>query len=262
MPSHTTNRNKAVTLICISALPLANAFASIGNVHQGCRSLTVPQIATRVPLTPLFVANAHDTNASSDSPVIRSLDAEMEKAKRVRDKYQEKLSSYESRLEELEQKKKKYLEGERLGEVENNFSETTVRSAVKAMSWRAIAGTVTLLTSLKVSGSIAVAMKIVGSDFFSKAFTMFIGERVMNKSQAGRKSGADSAGRSVAKALIWRLFAICNTLTVSLFFAGDLKMAGKIAGSDAIFKTALMIFYERMWSKIEWGKEYLVEYSI
>lgn len=78
----------------------------------------------------------------------------------------------------------------------------------------------------------------------------------MNKSQAGRKTGADSAGRSIAKALIWRLFAISNTLTVSYFFAKDLKMASKIAGSDAIFKTGLMVFYERVWARIEWGKEY------
>lgn len=92
---------------------------------------------------------------------------------------------------------------------------------------------------------------------------MFIGERIMNKSQAGRKAGADSAGRSVAKALIWRLFAICNTLTVAcLFSGGDLKMASKIAGSDAIFKTALMVAYERVWARIEWGKEYNIEFSI
>lgn len=91
---------------------------------------------------------------------------------------------------------------------------------------------------------------------------MFIGERVMNKSQAGRGGGADNAGRSLAKALIWRLFAICNTLSVSFFISGDVKMASKIAGSDAIFKTALMFFYERVWAKIEWGKEYNVEFFI
>ena len=262
MPSQTRNRNKAATLFCLSALPFANAFGIIGNTHQVSSPLSGSHTLPRAPLSPLFVSTIQDPNGTSDSPVIRSLDAEMEKAKKVRDKYQQKLSTFESRLVELEQKKNQYLEGSKLGEVESNFSETTARSAVKAMSWRVIAGTVTLLTSLKVSGSIAVAMKIVGSDFFSKAFTMFIGERLMNKSSAGRKGGADSTGRSVAKALIWRLFAIANTLTVSYFVAGNLKMASKIAGSDAIFKTGLMIFYERAWSNVEWGKEYLVEYSI
>jgi uncharacterized membrane protein len=84
----------------------------------------------------------------------------------------------------------------------------------------------------------------------------------MNKSQAGRTAGADGAGRSLIKALIWRLFAICNTLTMAIFIAKDLSIASKIAGSDAIFKTGLMFFYERVWARIEWGKEYEVDFFI
>jgi uncharacterized membrane protein len=89
---------------------------------------------------------------------------------------------------------------------------------------------------------------------------MFVGERIMNKSQAGRKKGADDIQRSLAKALLWRLFAICNTLTMLFLIAKNLSMASKIAGSDAIFKTGLMFAYERVWAKIEWGKEYIVKF--
>ena len=176
----------------------------------------------------------------------------------------EKVNKFDDLTNTLEQKKNNYLEGITLGKVDvaTPFSETTVRSAVKALMWRVIAGTVTFITSLKFSGSIKVALTIVGSDFLSKAATMFIGERLMNKSQAGRSSGADGAGRSLTKALVWRLFAICNTLTMSLLIAKDLSMASKIAGSDAIFKTGLMFFYERVWANVEWGKEYQVEFAI
>lgn len=252
-------------LSVLSLLSIVNGFGTIGTT-KSFSQLVAPKSASRASFSPLFVATGANNH---DSPVVRNLEAEMEKAKKERDRYQQKrdqyeqkISSFETKLQELEEKKNQYLEGSKLGQVENNFSETTARSAVKAMMWRVIAGSVTLLTSLKVSGDIGIALKIVGSDFFSKALTMFIGERLMNKSQSGRKSGADSAGRSIAKALIWRLFAICNTLAASLFFSGDLKMASKIAGSDAIFKTGLMIAYERVWAKIEWGKEYLVEFSI
>jgi len=139
------------------------------------------------------------------------------------------------------------------------FSESALRSIVKALSWRVVAGSVTLMTTLNLSGSFALAMKVVASDFLSKAFTMFVGERLMNKSHAGRSSGVDSTSRSIAKALIWRLFAICNTMTAAFFLGGgDLKIASKIAGSDAIFKTSLMVFYERIWAKVDWGKEYTV----
>jgi uncharacterized membrane protein len=188
----------------------------------------------------------------------------MEKQDRVRQELLNKLSKAETVLQTLQQKKTEYLEGMQIGRLPQgqNFSETTIRSAVKAMMWRVIAGSVTFVTALRFSGSISQALSIVGSDFFSKSFTMFVGERLMNKSKAGRKSGSDGVGRSLAKALIWRLFAICNTLTMAFFIAKDLSIASKIAGSDAIVKTALMFFYERVWAKVEWGKEYVIEFSI
>lgn len=174
------------------------------------------------------------------------------------------LSELEANLDKIQLKKQEYLNGLKLADkpAGGYFTETTVRSAVKAFMWRVIAGSITFITSLRFSGSLATAFSIVGSDFFSKSFTMFLGERLMNKSNAGRASGKDGAGRSLAKALIWRLFAICNTLTVAIFIAKDLSIASKIAGSDAIVKTALMFFYERVWARIDWGKEYAVDFTI
>ena len=159
-------------------------------------------------------------------------------------------------LLKIRTQKEEYLQQSEAVETAASFSESTLRSAVKAFMWRIIAGSITFATSLQFSGSVASALSIVGSDFGSKMATMFIGERLMNTSQAGRKSGSDAASRSLAKALIWRLFAIANSLTVAIFITKDLSVAGKIAGSDAICKTGLMFAYERAWAKVEWGKTY------
>lgn len=207
-----------------------------------------------------------DSNSLNDA-MIRQIDQKIQKFERQQQKYSAKVEAAKSELEKFQATKQKYLAGAQLGgdEADNsvaNFSETTARSLVKAMMWRVIAGSVTFFTSLRFSGSISTALTIVGSDFFSKAATMFIGERLMNKSQAGRKGGADDIGRSLAKALLWRVFAIANTLTMGYLISKDLSMASKIAGSDAIFKTGLMFVYERVWAKVEWGKEYLIEFSI
>lgn len=196
--------------------------------------------------------------------LLQALEREEAKLDKQRAQAIAQLSELEANLDKLQLKKQEYLNGLQLAAkpVGGVFTETTVRSAVKAFMWRIIAGSITFITSLRFSGSISTALSIVGSDFFSKSFTMFIGERLMNKSNAGRSSGKDGAGRSLAKALIWRLFAICNTLTMAVFIAKDLSIASKIAGSDAIFKTALMYFYERVWARIEWGKEYDVDFTI
>lgn len=201
-------------------------------------------------------------DSRSNDAVLKQFEKKQAALKKRQEKARAQLNEVESVLEMVESEKRQYLNGMSLGSTQTSFTETTVRSAVKAFAWRVIAGTVTFITSLQFSGSVKTALSIVGSDFFSKAFTMFLGERLMNKSKAGRNSGSDDVGRSLAKALIWRLFAIANTLTMALFVAKDIRIASKIAGSDAIFKTALMFAYERVWAKIEWGKEYLIDFAI
>lgn len=173
------------------------------------------------------------------------------------------VQKFDSTLQQLERKKQDYLNGLQLpSQPSLHFRETALRSVVKSFVWRMIAGSVTFVTAWQFSQSITTALSIVSSDFFSKAFTMFLGERLMDRSKAGRAQGADNVQRSLTKALVWRLFAICNTLTFAIFFAKDWSVAGKIAGTDAIFKTFLMFAYERVWAKIQWQKEYLIEFSI
>jgi uncharacterized membrane protein len=260
------SQNRSLALAFVTATLAAGATAFIS---PASRPLSVPISPLFTPMRPKAdlllstVANG-DTNPASTDAKLRNWEKKEAAMAKRRARAMEKLTSVEKDLEILQSKKKEYLNGLQLAQAPpgGNFSETTLRSAVKALLWRLIAGSVTFITSLRFSGSVTTALSIVGSDFLSKAFTMFIGERLMNKSQAGRKAGADGAGRSLAKALIWRLFAIVNTLTMAIFIAKDITIAYKIAGSDAFFKTGLMFFYERVWAKIEWGKEYQIEFSI
>uniref|UniRef100_A0A7R9ZQR0 DUF2061 domain-containing protein n=1 Tax=Craspedostauros australis TaxID=1486917 RepID=A0A7R9ZQR0_9STRA len=265
-----------ICTLALLALP-ANTLA-FTTQSAGCRPSTMPcvqsplfkasPVTTRAPSTPEFLRASTAVNSeASPNPsdaVLKSLEKKEADFIQKREDAKAKLFEAEQKLESIQLKKQNYLNGVDLAESapQGSFSETTARSAVKAFAWRIIAGAVTFFTSLRFSGSLATALSIVGSDFFSKSFTMFIGERLMNKSNAGRTAGGDGAGRSLAKALIWRLFAICNTLTMAIFVAKDISIASKIAGSDAIFKTALMFFYERAWAKVEWGKEYDPGFSI
>jgi len=213
----------------------------------------------------LRVATTSDSGGLPDV-MLRQIDQKIESYEKKEQRFEAQLQEAKAELEKFRATKLRYLANSQveddLKETPAAFMETTLRSAVKAMLWRVIAGSVTFFTSLRFSGSVRTALTIVGSDFFSKAATMFFGERLMNKSQAGRKGGADDVGRSLAKALLWRVFAIANTMTMSYVIAKDFSMASKIAGSDAIFKTGLMFVYERVWAKIEWGKEYVIEFSI
>lgn len=137
--------------------------------------------------------------------------------------------------------------------------ETAMRSLVKAIGWRITAGIVTFTTSFYFTKDYRVALSIVGSDFISKSGTMYVGERLFNKVQVGRSKtpgGGDSPWRSIAKALIWRVFAAVNTMVVSVFLMkGNVGAGAKIAGADSVIKTTLMVLYDQAWNKIDWGRE-------
>lgn len=201
---------------------------------------------------------------AKDSSFLRTLNEKIERNKKFIKKYKQKLKRFNEEEVILLSTRNKYLKGSQLGKLqsEESFHETALRSAIKSIAWRIVAGSVTFFTSLSFSRNLSTAIQIVGLDFFSKAFTMFLGERLMNKSQLGRKGGSECARRSFLKALLWRLFAICNTMALSLFFSQDIEIASKIAGSDAILKTMMMFLYERFWNDIRWGKDYLIELSI
>jgi len=173
------------------------------------------------------------------------------------------ISDKRRRISELEKELRQ--EKNRLTEVEQRFTSLTApvarvielpyRSLVKAIGWRLTAGVVTFSTSMYFTGgNLRIAASIVGSDFFTKSGTMYIGERLFNKVQVGRSATGENPWRSVIKALIWRLFAAVNTLIVSSILLKKASVGAKIAGVDSILKTCLMIAYDQAWSKIDWGR--------
>jgi len=112
--------------------------------------------------TALFVT------ADIDDPAMKAIEKKLEAIAKDKERAAARLNQVEERFESLIKKKQEYLDGMKLGiPAEKNFSETTMRSAVKAFMWRIIAGSVTFFTSLRFSGSVSASLKIVGSDFFS-----------------------------------------------------------------------------------------------
>ena len=84
---------------------------------------------------------------------------------------------------------------------------------------------------------------------------MFVGERLFNRVKAGRGAGGESLSRSIAKALIWRAVAFVNTMVVSGAIVGSAGVGSLIAATDSVFKTTLMVGYDQMWNRVDWGKE-------
>jgi uncharacterized membrane protein len=63
---------------------------------------------------------------------------------------------------------------------------------------------------------------------------------------------ADSHGRSIAKAVSWRILGTLDTFVITLLVTGSVKWAGSIAGVESVSKVVLYYLHERAWGSFRW----------
>lgn len=59
--------------------------------------------------------------------------------------------------------------------------------------------------------------------------------------------------RSIAKSLSWRVAGTTDTILISYFLTGSIKIATSIGSIELISKMALFYAHERAWQKFKWG---------
>ena len=60
----------------------------------------------------------------------------------------------------------------------------------------------------------------------------------------------DKAYRSIVKTISWRTVGTLDTVIISYFITGDLKMAASIGSIELFTKMILYYYHERLWNKI------------
>jgi len=64
----------------------------------------------------------------------------------------------------------------------------------------------------------------------------------------------DSNARSLAKTISWRITGSSATFLISYILSGDFVIAGSIALTQIVANTILYFVHERIWNKVDWGK--------
>jgi uncharacterized membrane protein len=72
--------------------------------------------------------------------------------------------------------------------------------------------------------------------------------------RAVKRSSFERPLRSLLKAVSWRVTGSIDTLLLSWFFTGDLKVAAAIGLTEVVTKMVLYYLHERAWSRIPLGK--------
>ena len=65
---------------------------------------------------------------------------------------------------------------------------------------------------------------------------------------------ADKHYRSLIKGVSWRITGSIDTLIISFFITGKLKLALGIMSVEFFTKVALYYFHERVWEKLSFGR--------
>lgn len=63
--------------------------------------------------------------------------------------------------------------------------------------------------------------------------------------------------RSVVKAISWRIIGTLDTIGISWLLTGEISTALAIGSVELITKMVLYVGHERIWNKINFGKEQL-----
>jgi uncharacterized membrane protein len=72
----------------------------------------------------------------------------------------------------------------------------------------------------------------------------------------------ESHYRSIVKALSWRFVATVITFFVSWILTGRLTLAVEIGLADTILKLGAYYSHERLWNRLDFGKQRPPEYQI
>jgi len=65
---------------------------------------------------------------------------------------------------------------------------------------------------------------------------------------------SDTAVRSLAKAVTWRVTGTVDTFVISWLITGQALIAGGIALTEIVTKIFLFWLHERVWNRVTWGK--------
>lgn len=72
---------------------------------------------------------------------------------------------------------------------------------------------------------------------------------------AGKWVLSETHGRSIAKAVSWRVTGTADTFVISWIITGSVGLAGGIAVTEVVTKIVLYWLHERVWNRVKWGRD-------
>ena len=137
---------------------------------------------------------------------------------------------------------------------------TKKRSLIKSLTWRLLGSIDTFILSLIIINyssekySYDLALYIASFEIITKTILYYFHERIWNIFKIGRLKEKVKRGRSLFKAMTWRVIASLDTFFLSYIITGRFDWATSIAIFEIITKAIIYYFHERAWNRVKWGR--------
>lgn len=66
----------------------------------------------------------------------------------------------------------------------------------------------------------------------------------------------DTQKRSIVKAVIWNVIGIISMSVVGILATGSAALGGKMALINSGLGFSMYVIYERVWSRVRWGRQH------
>ena len=141
-----------------------------------------------------------------------------------------------------------------------NFSETTIRSISKVISWRVVLTLSHIINAFVSTGNWILGLKIAGIAAVVNSLLYWTHERVWNYSQFGRHYTAhqlfqENNWRSSAKVISWRILITLSNFAIPFFITGSFTSAMIFLGLATLVNMLIFWSHERVWNRVSWGKK-------
>tara|TARA_B100001564_G_C20639053_1_gene671143 strand:- start:392 stop:832 length:441 start_codon:yes stop_codon:yes gene_type:complete len=137
---------------------------------------------------------------------------------------------------------------------------TKKRSLIKSLTWRLLGSIDTFILSLIIINyssekyTYDLALYIASFEIITKTILYYFHERIWNIFKIGRLKEKVRRGRSLFKAMTWRIIASLDTFFLSYIITGRFDWATSIAIFEIITKAIIYYFHERAWNRVKWGR--------
>jgi len=137
---------------------------------------------------------------------------------------------------------------------------TKKRSLIKSLTWRLLGSIDTFILSLIIINyssekyTYDLALYIASFEIITKTILYYFHERIWNIFKIGRLKEKVKRGRSLFKAMTWRIIASLDTFFLSYIITGRFDWATSIAIFEIITKAIIYYFHERAWNRVKWGR--------